>query len=275
MSSRSNRAAGSGVRSCSVASAAPRRRSASGSSAGGRRVEPAAADGLDGQRAVARADHARDAQAAVLGGAGGLEAAALAPGEGVDLREREHAAVLAGALGARRPLGAVGDEPRRDGLPDEPVERAGAAREQRQRGQPAVVGERPEHGAELRHVQDRLQRRRRHGGGERAPVRAVALRRGEAARGDVVVAPAGGDPVDDAQALADAVLGVLARARLDRLGQQAPRQGLRHEPLVEQRVALRNGGVRRQRHRGITSVRNAASRPCATALTTGASSLTP
>ncbi len=245
------------------------------------RLERAAVDGLDGERAVERrgADHARHVQAVALGGAGVLEPAPLALGDasGVDLGVREHASVLGGALGAGRALGRVGDQPRRHArAADQAVERARSPGEQRQRGEPAVVRERPEDGVELGDVDDGAQRRRGHGGRQRAVVGHRAGAGREAARGDVVVAAAGDDPVDDAQAVADAVLGELAPAFVDGLAvEQAAGQQLGDAPAVEQLVAVRDGRVGGEHHRGSSSVRNAASRPRATALTTGAACLTP
>ena len=111
-------------------------------------------------------------------------------------------------------------------------------------------------------MHDGAQRRRGHGGRQRAVVGDGAGAGREAARGDVVVAAAGDDPVDDAQAVADAVLGELAPARVDRLAvEQAAGQQLGHAVAVEQLVAVRHGGVGREHHRGSSSVRNVASRP--------------
>jgi hypothetical protein len=92
----------------------------------------------------------------------------------------------------------------------------------------------------------------------------------------VVLAAAGDEPVDDAHAVADAVLGELAPAGLDRLAVEQPAgQQLGHAVAVEQLVAVRHRGVGRQHHRGSSSVLKVALRPWATALTTGARCLTP
>jgi hypothetical protein len=130
------------------------------------------------------------------------------------------------------------------------VTRSRPTGEQRQRRQPAVVRERPEDSIKLRHVYDGAQRRRRDCGGERPPVGGVAGAGREAARGHAVRS----DAIDHAQALGDAVLRVHTSARLDRAGDEAVGQQARHQPLVEQPVAVRHVGVVREHHRGSTSV---------------------
>ncbi len=84
--------------------------------------------------------------------------------------------------------------------------------------------------------------------------------------------------VDDAHALADAVLDVGALARVDRhAAVQALREHAGHRLRAQERVAARHtriGGEERHR-RGSSRVTKRAVRPTATALTTGAACLTP
>jgi hypothetical protein len=185
----------------------------------------------------------------------------------MDLHVRDRAAVGVVTAGARGLLGGVRDDPDGgDRGPEQIGQRGRAAREQRQRGELAVVRERPEDGVEVAGVQHRRQRPGGHGVLPCSLVRGLAAAVAERARGDVVRAV---EPVDDAQALADAVLRVHALARRD--GGEEPG----HDLAAEQRVALWDRGVRREHHPGITSVVNVASRPRRTALTTGAAMRSP
>ena len=144
----------------------------------GEGVEARAPQRLEHQRPVARrsGQDARHAKMGIVGAelrGDGLRALALALGAavGVHLGVGEHTAGGVPALGARRALGRVGDEPRAHaGVADEPVQRRRAAGQQREAAQPAVVGERPEHRAQIARVQDRRQRACGHRGGDRAPV---------------------------------------------------------------------------------------------------------
>ena len=230
------------------------------------RVEPPPGQRLERERGAVAAQHARHAQgrgarAERRANRRGRAALARGPVARVDLRERDRAPARVEARGGRGPLGGVGDQPRGGtARSQQAVERRARARQQRQRGDPAVAGERPQHGVEL-------------GSADHARAGPVAERARVGGRGVVEAAcrdvRAGVGAVDDAQALADAVLGVgpLAAARAE---------GARHRRAVEQRVAARDGRVGGERHRARTCVTNAASRtPAATALTTGAGTCSP
>ena len=206
----------------------------------------------------------------------------------VDLHVRQHAAGVVEALGGRGALRRVGHQPRARDRPAEQLAERGAVVEQPQPGEAAVVGEAPEHRRERLGVQDAVGRAR---GG--AAVHARAARAERAAGEDPVVVEA----IDDAQAVADAVLGVhaLAAAGAEHAG---------HVALVEQRVALWERGVGgeqgghhvegsrtsvrppistrtppaasvRRAGSPASSVRKRALRPRATALSTGASRYSP
>ena len=238
--------------------------------AGRQHVESPAGQRLERERRAVPAEQVRHAQVGAAGverRADRLGGAALARGPfaGVDFREADDPAMRVEACRRGGPLGGVGDQPGAGAsLPEHAVERLARTGEQRERRDPAVVGERPEHGVQFRRVGDAGPGSHRSRTGQRLFVCGGGIR--EAATRDV---GAGVRAMDDAQALADAVLrvGPLAAAGAERA---------RHGRAVEQRVAARNGGIAGERHRGTTCVTNAALRaPSATALTTGAGTCSP
>ena len=138
--------------------------------------------------------------------------------------------VVVDARGGGRLLGGVGHQPRRAPAAPSRFSSIGEpGRQRRQRGQLAVVREREQHGADLG---------RGHGRRGRPAQRAG----GDVARDAVDLVA-----VDDAQALADAVLRVGPLAALDRhAAVQALREHLGHRQRAQQRVAARHGGVGRE-----------------------------
>src|SRR5205085_8579065 len=99
---------------------------------------------------------------------------------------------------------------------------------------------------QLRVVEHRTERRAFYRRKRSALVSATAFARGEGARRDCVVSPADADAVQDAQAVAHAILRTHALAHANRkMPLQAERRGQasRDLSLVEQQVALRESRV--------------------------------